>query len=246
MHCPSLSGWSMRWRWCKGTKEHKRWRELDLVQPTIWCRQGNITRQGSTKREALTPIMVADWFLVYGQARSCSGGRKIECGLQKGWGDNLHPVFITGLGHLEPKQLGESAERSHSLLISTPPLDFVCWNLWIIHHQFRCLELCSGLNLETFTFFFALRSRACLFAGWAESKQTKEMSKGTEQGWDLLLEEERTHLGTSRWGVETEAAVCSLVGNATAWCLLNRTNSGEAITGAASNTHGLSQHVWPA
>lgn len=49
MHCPSLSGWSMRWRWCKGTKGHKRWREMDLVQPTIWCRQGNITRQGSTQ-----------------------------------------------------------------------------------------------------------------------------------------------------------------------------------------------------
>lgn len=245
MHCPSLSGWSMRWRWCKGTKEHKRWREMDLVQPTIWCRQGNITRQGSTKRGALTPIMVADWFLVYGQARSCSGGRKIECGPQKG-GGQFTPSFYYWPWTSGAETAGRVCrETSFSPYFNTTSrlcvLKFMNYP-WSVQVPWTL----QWIKLGNVHFFFALRSRACLFAGWAESKQTKEMSKGTEQGWNLLLEEERARLGTSRWGVETEAAVCSLVGNATAWCLLNRTNSGEAITGAASNTHGLSQHVWPA
>lgn len=54
--------------------------------------------------------------------------------------------------------------------------------------KFMCLELCSGLNFPALTFFafLALRSRACLFAGWAMSKQTREMSKEKERRWNLL------------------------------------------------------------
>lgn len=79
----SPSGCYKRQRWSERTRARKRLRKMDLVRPTIWCRQGNITRWGSTKRETLPPITVADWFPVYGQARSRSGGRKIEQGPQK-------------------------------------------------------------------------------------------------------------------------------------------------------------------
>lgn len=44
--------------------------------------------------------------------------------------ENLHPAFIAGLGHLAQKQLGDSAETSHSpVIISTPSLDISCRSL---------------------------------------------------------------------------------------------------------------------
>lgn len=123
--------------------------------------------------------------------------KKNQMKTSEGGKNNLHPAFIAGLGHLVQKQLGDSAESSRSPFISPLPLDFVWGSSWIIHHQFRCFELCSGLNFETLTFlFFALRSRACLFASLAMSKQTREMSKEKEQRWNPLLQKERVHLGS--------------------------------------------------
>lgn len=171
---------------------------MDSAKPTIWCRQGNITRRGSTKREALPPIMVADWFLIYGQAWSCSGGRKIEWGPREGRKKQFIPRFYCWPSTSGTETAGWlGRELRFSCYFNTasqvgvvkfmnyPSSVQVPWTLqWI---KFRAINVFV---------IFALRSSACLSAGWAISKQLRDMSKEKKQRWNLLLEKQRVYLGS--------------------------------------------------
>lgn len=86
--------------------------------------------------------------------------------------NNLHPTFIADLGHLEQKQLCDSAESSHFPVISTLPLESAWPSLWIIHHQVHVPWTLQWIKLPSINFFLLFLPSGlepvCLQAGqWA-------------------------------------------------------------------------------